>query len=94
MENYLVDRYQCVNVENNMSDFKKVEYGIPQASVLGTILFNIYLADLHQQATVGKIISFADDTVIVYKSNTWEKLKTIAESDFKHLKVWFDYILK
>nr|CAI5836210.1 unnamed protein product [Callosobruchus analis]CAI5851916.1 unnamed protein product [Callosobruchus analis] len=82
MEYYLVDRYQCVNVENNMSDFKKSRLWNPQASVLGPILFNIYLADLHQQATV-----------IVYKSDTWENLKTTAENDLKSLKMWFAHRL-
>lgn len=69
---------------------KKVQYGVPQGTVLGPILFNIYLNNLFYQESTGKIVTFADDTAILYSDNSWESLYQKAELDFKNLKKWFD----
>lgn len=47
---------------------------VPQGTVLGLILFNLYINDLSLNTT-GEIIGYADDTVIFYKANIWQQLK-------------------
>ena len=58
---------------------------------LGPILFSIYINGLLELNTVGKISSFADDTVIEYNSDSWDSVKRLAETDFLLLKQWFDH---
>lgn len=93
MESYLANRTQYVKIDNVTSDPKIIEYGVPQGTVLGPLLFNIYLNDLLLLPIKGQILSFADDTTITYAADDWNSLKKLAEEDFKEVKHWFDYNL-
>ena len=42
---YLSDRYQCIKIGSVLSDAKRLLYGVPQGSVLGPILFSLYLGN-------------------------------------------------
>lgn len=63
MEDFLKDRTQCVMVNGECSRWTDVTSGIPQGSVLGPILFVIYINDL-PDAIVSDSYLFADDTKI------------------------------
>ena len=73
-----------------MSDFRTIEYGVSQGTVLGPILFNIYLNNLFSLPSEGLPISFADDTAILYTAENWDILIDKAQKDFKNIKNWFD----
>ena len=62
--NYLTDRHQYVEFENSKSDKCKIECGVPQGSILGPLLYLIYVNDI-AQCTESHILSFADDTTLV-----------------------------
>lgn len=89
-ESYLTDRMQCVQIENSVSDKKIVCCGVPQGTVLGPILFTLYVNDLFNLGSCGDITSFADDTVIFYKDRTWVDLKHKVENDFKTIVEFFN----
>ena len=92
-ESYLSNRYQCVKINGYLSNLRRVEYGVPQGTVLGPVLFNIYLNDLFSLPTKGSIITYADDTAIFYTCDNWMTLKHMVEEDMNKIKEWFDYKL-
>ena len=67
IEQWLSDRTQRVVVDGEVSNWKSVLSGVPQGSVLGPILFLVYINDLEEGVTV-KILKFADDTKLFRKT--------------------------
>lgn len=90
MKSYLSERTQYVSIDGIKSERREISYGVPQGTVLGPILFILYINNLFTLNTTGQILSFADDTVIFYSEDNWENLKTMAEKDFNRIKQWFD----
>ena len=66
IEQWLTDRRQRVVVDGEVSNWKPVLSGVPQGSVLGPILFLLYINDLEEGVT-SKIFKFADDTKLFRK---------------------------
>lgn len=91
IKSYLSDRQQQVCIDGVVSEMRNVTFGVPQGTVLGPLLFNLYINSLLSLGTRGLILSFADDTAIFYESKTWNNLKEIAESDFRVINDWFKY---
>ena len=85
IEQWLKDRRQSVVVDGEVSSWKSVLSGVPQGSVLGPILFLIYINDLEEGVT-GKILKFADDTKL------FRKVKEIG--DKQHLQDDIDKLVK
>ena len=63
IEKLLIDRRQRVVVDGEVSNWKSVLTGVPQGSVLGPILFLLYINDLDDDIT-SKVLKFADDTKV------------------------------
>ena len=67
IEQWLTDRRQRVVVDGEVSSWKSVLSGVPQGSVLGPILFLVYINDL-EEGVIGNILKFADDTKLFTKT--------------------------
>ena len=76
--NYLSNRYQFVSRNNTYSSFLGIECGVPQGSILGPILFILYINDLPRVSSKLKFLLSSDDTNILYENtDTKAMLKTI-----------------
>lgn len=62
--NYLDNRHQFVQVDDKMSELMLTRFGVPQGSILGPVLFNLYVTDL-QGEMEQPCFQYADDTTIV-----------------------------
>ena len=61
---YLNDRMQRVVINGQFSDWGEIKAGVPQGSVLGPLLFLLYINDIVHTVTHCKIRLFADDTCL------------------------------
>uniref|UniRef100_A0A8C7CP59 Reverse transcriptase domain-containing protein n=1 Tax=Oncorhynchus kisutch TaxID=8019 RepID=A0A8C7CP59_ONCKI len=64
MKSYLEGRTQCVRVSNELSPTRSYDVGVPQGSILGPLLFSLYINDLPSVCTGSEVQMYADDTVI------------------------------
>ena len=74
-ESYIKGRQQQVRMCDTLSDPCTVKIGIPQGTVLGPSLFNLYIRSITDLDIKGVIISYADDTVVVFDGESWEQTK-------------------
>ena len=86
IKNWLSGRRQQVSINRELSDWKNVTSGVPQGSVLGPVLFVIYINDLEMDL-VSKIGKFADDTKMC-KNVRSEVDAEILRTDLKKLDEW------
>ena len=64
LSSFLTDRGQCVSFNKSISPLTNIKGGVPQGSVLGPLLFSIYINDLPISVLHGTCDMFADDTCI------------------------------
>ena len=64
IKSYLTNRLQYVSALGEKSNKLPVQFGVPQDSVLGPLLFIVYINDIYRSTNLGKFIVFADDTNI------------------------------
>ena len=88
--NYLSDRKQRTKINDSFSSWSDLVQGVPQGSVLGPILFNIYLNDLFYLIKECEICNFADDTTpYVCEKDVSELFKKL-ENDTVLIISWFE----
>ena len=67
MIDYLTHRRQLVQIDDRKSDMAKVQLGVPQGSILGPVMFNLYVADLQSELQCD-CYQYADDTTFSINS--------------------------
>ena len=87
---YLSSRSQFILTANSFSDLKPVNHGVPQGSVLGPLLFLIYIKDLHHALKFSEATHFADDTYLIQFGDNLRSISETLNSDLNFLNEWLN----
>ena len=85
---YLTNRSFIVNVGKEYSSPGKLSCGVPQGSILGPLLFLLYVNDM-PQAVNSELLLYADDTCLIYTAKDTKTIEEQLNSDFNSLCEWF-----
>lgn len=91
ISSYLSNRKQCVKVGVNFSIWKDIYKGVPQGSILGPVLFNIFLNDIFNFVKNGILYNYADDNTLSYSDTDINKVVEILEQESLNLIHWFSH---
>ncbi len=87
LRDFLSDRHQKVLLEGEHSDTAPVRSGVPQGSVLGPLMFLIFINDLPEYVTSSHVRLFADDCVLYHQIKTTSDTETL-QRDLDGLQQW------
>ena len=87
-KNYLSNRQQFVHVNNTDSTKLKIDRGVPQGSILGPILFLIYINDLKNCTDLFTLL-FADDSNFLISGKNFTEIKLKLNNELKKISDWF-----
>ena len=87
-ESYLSDRKQFVSLGGTNSNNLPITCGVPQGSILGPLLFIIYINDMHNAINFSKVHHFADDTNLLFSHKNLKVLRKRVNSDLELLFDW------
>ena len=88
MKSYLSNRKQYVSINGSDSATHAMKYGVPQGSILGPLLFVIYINDIPEVARFAKFILYADDANIIITATTIEEINDKLLELTKNLLKW------
>lgn len=90
VQNYLKDRKQKVKCEDGISVERDIEVGVPQGSILGPLLFLLYINDLGKWLDKCKYHMFADDTIVYLSMENQNELVNQVNKELTVLNDWFN----
>ena len=90
LKSYLENRQQFVTINGKDSSKKAIQYGVPQGSILGPLLFVIYINDIPEICKFAKFILYADDANIIVTGNSMIEISEQVTELCKVLLKWVD----
>lgn len=98
LKSYLSNRKQAVELKfhtthsttNHLSDFETIKHGVPQGSILGPLLFLLYINDIVISMNSHKVVLFADDTSVLFSNENAAMLQADIDLTLKELSKWFE----
>ena len=88
IDSYLSNRLQFVQFKQYRSSDQIMRCGVPQGSVLGPLLFLIYINDLPNATNLTETVLFADDTSIFYSHSNIAHLIATLNNELNNINIW------
>lgn len=88
IKSYLTNRKVYTFINNTSSDTNHIKFGVPQGSVLGPILFSLYINDIKFLAEKYHLNLFADDTCLFCTANTYDELNIVCNQALVDCHNW------
>ena len=88
MQSYLCNRKQRTKINTAYSSWEEILFGVPQGSILGPLLFNIFICDLFLIVNKVDLASYADDNTPCYNKGVQEAINSLKEASGE-LFYWF-----
>ena len=89
LRSYLTNRIQYIPITHDLqTDTKNICCGVPQGSILGHLLFLLYVSDLHNSSALDSIM-FADDTNLFYEHKDLKTFSSLVNEELHKINEWF-----
>ena len=89
MQSYLCNRFQRTSVNASFSDWKEIEIGVPQGTILGPLLFNIFFNDIFYFINNGNLCNYADDNTLYSIGKSLNMVKENLKINVLIMQKWF-----
>ena len=89
LSSYLSDRKQCVKIGRAQSTHLPMSKGVPQGSIAGPVLFNVFINDIFYFTQKTTLYNYADDNTISYSHRNFDTMKHTLETEGSALVGWF-----
>ena len=90
LQSYLSNRTQFVSCNSAESTEQTLSYGVPHGSILGPLLFIVYINDIPELDNLAHFILYADDANIIVTASTIDELLTKTNKLLESLERWVD----
>ena len=90
LQSYLSFRTQYVVYNECNSSTQSIEYGVPQRSILGPLLFILFMSDFSKASKLFFTILFADDTSVFLEGKEYTKLVEILNEELNKITIWLN----
>ena len=89
-KSYLTNRNQYVEYNNVKSKTEIITHGVPQGSILGPLLFIIYMNDFSRSSELLFSILFADDTSVFIEGTCLNDISEILNTELEKISIWLE----
>ena len=90
LENYLTNRQPQVKIGDSLSSWSDIHKGV-QGSILGPLLFNVFINDIFYFVDQSSLYNYADDNTLSFATPDFRKLISVLETESNSLIDWFHF---
>ena len=91
IHNYLSERRQRVKIGQTHSHWMETKKGVPKGSILGPLIFNIFINDIIYFIEQSTLYNYADDNTLSFNHTNIDTLKSVLETESNVLIDWFNF---